>query len=389
MKLHEHEKLLLEALKAGLQGGQASWDGAEEACITELSQLARNHKVLPVVYQAVSGSSDLDLSAIRRQATVQVARQTQMSQGALAVYDHMVSRGLHPLILKGAVCRWLYPVPDCRISGDEDLYIPAREFEPGCDALTEMGLTPRDDKRESWIAPGRSVHIELHRDLFVSPHLTEHSLEELFAQGFSETEVYEVEPGRLVCSFSPHLHFLYLILHAYKHFLFSGFGIRQICDVGLWVKQYCDRIDWERLYRECDQVHALYFAAAVFQIARGVLGISFELPAPWENVDVDPEPLLRDVLDAGIYGSATSVRLHSAVAMGGKAGNPIRTLFPDKEYMMSKYPQCSGREHMLPLMWARRLGEYGIEVLKKKEDPFGSVALAKKRQKLLRLYKVI
>ena len=40
------------------------------------------------------------------------------------LFDKMRQNGLTPLIVKGIVCRDLYPNPDLRTSNDEDLYIP-------------------------------------------------------------------------------------------------------------------------------------------------------------------------------------------------------------------------------------------------------------------------
>ena len=53
----------------------------------------------------------------------------------------------------------------------------------------------------------------------------------------------------------PHEHFLYLLLHAYKHFIYSGVGIRQTCDIALWAQRYAGQIRWERLLEECRRVH--------------------------------------------------------------------------------------------------------------------------------------
>ena len=35
---------------------------------------------------------------------------------------------MQPLVMKGIVCRSLYPKPDLRPSGDEDLLIPEKDF---------------------------------------------------------------------------------------------------------------------------------------------------------------------------------------------------------------------------------------------------------------------
>ena len=392
MKLRSHEQILLDALKARLTGGYVPLESAEDEQIRDLFALAQNHKLLPMVYEAVAGQSSLHdprLLPYKRQAVLQVMRQTQLSQAALSVYEHLHSCGLHPLILKGAVCRRLYPSGDHRISGDEDLYIPKEELEQCCSILSQIGLKPDNPGLEGWTDPTRSVHIELHRELFPSGQIDGSKLERFFRNGFAQPYAYEVEPGRWVESFDPHLHFLYLILHAYKHFLFSGFGIRQVCDIGLWAKVYENEIQWEWLRSQLVEVKALNFAGAILRIARDTLGIDLTIPEDWDAKRFDPQYLLRDILDAGIYGSATSSRSHSAIALGDRKGRSIHTLFPDSQYMMRKYPQWNGKGYMLPVMWARRLGEYGVGVLKRKEDPLEAISIAKERQKLLKYYKIL
>ena len=44
------------------------------------------------------------------------------------LFDKMRQNELTPLIVKGIVCRDLYPNPDLRTSNDEDLYIPRDQF---------------------------------------------------------------------------------------------------------------------------------------------------------------------------------------------------------------------------------------------------------------------
>ena len=143
----------------------------------------------------------------------------------------------------------------------------------------------------------------------------------------------------------PHEHLLYLILHAYKHFVYSGIGLRQFCDIGLWARAYHDRIDWQRLHDQCAGVHAATFAAAAFRIARTYLGIDFDLPGLWDG-DVDVEPLLHDTLCGGVYGSNSYTRLHSSTVTlnavkasrtGGKS-SVLRTVFPKRAYLERRYP---------------------------------------------------
>ena len=380
-KYSEAEKILLRSVTLSLRGERfdpgALPDGFQE--------LAVQHKLLPLVCQTLSTVP----AGMKKQAMIQVATQTRRSMGALDAYDYLRSLGAHPMILKGALCRMLYPAGDHRISGDEDFYVRKNEFALCCQGLEQLGFAPVDENKESWYDMGKTVHIELHQTLFGEVRNREYPLEELFSRAFEQVRVYEPEPGRLVESLDPHLHFLYLILHAYKHFLFSGFGLRQICDIGLWARKFEACIDWKLLYQQCERVRAVYFTAALFRIARELFEIDFRPTEMWERITVDPEPLLRDVLAAGIYGSASSERLHSAVALGQGSSKPLRAIFPDRSYMLSKYPPKPGKKALpLGILWAKRLGEYGSKVLKKQEDPFGTAALAKQREKLLHFYKI-
>ena len=58
----------------------------------------------------------------------QAGNQARKSILFLMLFDKMRQNGLTPLIVKGIVCRDLYPNPDLRISNDEDLYIPRDQF---------------------------------------------------------------------------------------------------------------------------------------------------------------------------------------------------------------------------------------------------------------------
>lgn len=51
-----------------------------------------------------------------------------------------------------------------------------------------------------------------------------------------------------------------------KHFLHSGFGIRQVCDIFMLSCANAGTIDWEILRKRCGKVHAIPFVTAIYQI---------------------------------------------------------------------------------------------------------------------------
>ncbi|MDD6800148.1 MAG: hypothetical protein PUE85_07015, partial [Firmicutes bacterium] len=169
---------------------------------------------------------------------------------------------------------------------------------------------------------------------------------------------------------------------------------RQFCDIGLWAREYCDQIDWKLLYDQCASVHAENFAKAAFAIARRYLGVSFELPLPWDD-GIDAEPLLHDALCSGIYGTNDYTRLHSSTmtlnaaraGRSGKKGGVLPSVFPSRAYMEKKYPYVRKHPALLPAAWIQRIVRYALS--KEKHDSFGSVRLGRERIELLKLYGII
>lgn len=153
----------------------------------------------------------------------------------------------------------------------------------------------------------------------------------LFAGSFDRAAAYEVEDGLKVLSLSAHDHLLYLLLHAMKHFIRSRFGLRQVCDIGLWAERYAGQIDWDRLEAQTASVHAERFSAAVLNLCRLELGLLPDLPPPWRGKTVDYKSMLEDLLEAEIYGSSSKSRQHTArvtqdAVASGRSGALLETV---------------------------------------------------------------
>ena len=90
----------------------------------------------------------------------------------LMLFDKMRQNGLTPLIVKGIVCRDLYPNPDLRTSNDEDLYIPRDQFGKMDEFLQAEGFMREElikDKVYQEVPyqnPRNGLYFELHMDLF-------------------------------------------------------------------------------------------------------------------------------------------------------------------------------------------------------------------------------
>ena len=364
--------------------------------------LANQQKLLPILFETArktpaAAENAAMFAAVKQQVIAQVLHQTMRASEFAGLYQKLRAVGLHPIVVKGQLCSRLYPLRDHRISADDDLYIPDAEFMTCHKQLLANGLTtdtPADElstaDEVSYTKKDSPLYIELHRHLFDSSEDAHDELNHFFA-GLNpvETDSFLAMP--------PHEHLLYLLLHAYKHFVRSGIGLRQFCDIGLWARAYHAEIDWQRLHEQCESVHAATFAAAAFRIARDYLGIEFDLPAPWDG-SIDVEPLLHDTLCGGVYGSNDLTRLHSSTvtlnavkaSRTGEKSSVLRTVFPKREYLERRYPYLKKRPYLLPVAWAQRLAHYaGEKKIGADSSASGSIKLAKERIELMKQYVIM
>lgn len=399
MSLTTTETQFLHIAKAAVSGGDLP---AEKVDWPAIFTLANQQKLLPIVFEAVrkmpaAVENAALFAAVKQQVIAQVLHQTMRASEFSGLYQKLRAAGLHPVVVKGQLCSRLYPLKDHRISADDDLLIPDGEFMACHEQLLANGLTtgtPTDElataDEVSYTKDGSPLYIELHRHLFDSAEDAHDELNHFFA------DLNPVEIDGFL-AMPPHEHLLYLILHAYKHFVRSGIGLRQFCDIGLWARAYHVEIDWQRLHEQCESVHAATFAAAAFCIAGDYLGIEFDLPAPWDG-SIDVEPLLHDTLCGGVYGSNDLTRLHSSTvtlnavkaSRTGEKSSVLSTVFPKREYLERRYPYLKKRPYLLPVAWMQRIAHYASEKQSGTDNSAsGSIKLGKERIELMKRYGIM
>ena len=399
MTLTTTETQFLHIARAAISGSDLPTEKVDWPAIFTL---ANQQKLLPILFEAAratpaAGENAVLFAVTKQQVIGQVLNQTVRSAEFADLYRKLRSAGLHPIVVKGQLCSRLYPQTDHRFSADDDLLIPDGEFMACHEQLLTNGLTtdtPADELASadevSYSKKGSLLYIELHRHLIDSTEAAHDELNHFFASLKPvETDSFLAMP--------PHEHLLYLLLHAYKHFVRSGIGLRQFCDIGLWARAYHAEIDWQRLHEQCESVHASTFAAAAFRIARDYLGIDFDLPMPWD-ASIDVEPLLHDSLCGGVYGSNDLTRLHSSTvtlnavkaSRTGEKSSVLRTVFPKREYLERRYPYLKKRPYLLPVAWVQRLVHYAGEK-KTGADSSASVSikLARERIEMMNRYDIM
>lgn len=404
----EIERLFLSVLEAGLhsRGVELSGEISSEAAFDEIMSLAARHKLLPLVFDVLGTVSDCShlesFAHVRRAALRQVAQQSVQSEELLALCDEFSKVGLHPIVVKGIVCRSLYPNGELRPSADEDILVSPSELD-ACRALLEAhGFATRDDAgffEQTYTREADTLRIELHCALFPPSSSAYGELNRFFSDAHERAEKIKLG-SHTVCTLEPTQHMLYLILHAYKHFIHSGFGIRQLCDIVAFAEKCGEKTDFAAVASACREISADTFAAALFTLAEDCLGLdrsTAEHILTLFGGRVGYDSLLCDILASGIYGSADESRVHSGnitldALESEKNGKKSRrrhmrlsALFPPLERIRGRYPYLKRRPYLAPVAYISRALSY----LAKPSRPTKSVDLGARRVELLREYRII
>lgn len=408
--MERYEQQLLEALRAFLQSEPARLLLTEKEEWARLWEAAAQQKVLPMAADALApalrtGGGEAILAAVRKTAVQTMTVQFHRSAIFLELYQKLLEKGTRPLVVKGILCRELYPKPDLRISADEDLLVAEEELPTVLAVLRKAGMTVEDPDAEQVLACRDSrtgLYLELHRTLFPASSEVYGGLNRFFDDAFTCAVEVPVEGGH-VWSLCPESHLLYLILHSFKHFLHSGFGIRQVCDICLFTEAYGAEVNWNRLADRLAKARADVFAANLLAIGREHLGVSRypEAAEAWMagfGDELDCGDLLADLLASGIYGSSSLSRQHSSLitlnavkagtGSGGGAHRVLRTVFPPRKDLLRAYPYLERYPWLLPAAWVQRIGRYqnqsgGTESARE------SLSIGTQRVELLKKYRVI
>ncbi len=400
---------LLEALRCAVHGEHVQWrEPLSKQDQHRLFSLAAEHSVVPMLAEAVyccpaalsGGYNTGALSAFARRLTL---AQAQRTADLILIYRYLTKLGFRPIVLKGVICRALYPNPCQRPSIDEDLLIPKSELARCHQAMLDYGLVPfgeigdpAEADETAYKSEDGSIYIELHSTPLPKDSDAYGDCNTVFDGAGDRTVTVRIN-GCDFRTLSPTDHLLYLILHAYKHFLHGGFGIRMVCDIAIFSEKYSEEIDYSRVFRECKALRIERYAAALFSIGEKHLGFGF--PEVFRSVESDEMPLLEDILSGGLYGVEDINRAHSstmtlnAVAAskkGKRSGGALRSVFLPVKSLEGRYRYLKKHRFLLPVAWVQRGCSYAFKSKRSKNVKASeSVRIGRDRIALLRRYGII
>lgn len=377
-----------------------------------LVQLAKEHNLLALFVEGASKHysfiSRPEYEKEMNESIAIVSAQVRRTSAFLKLYEAFVEVGLHPIVMKGLICRELYgTLGDHRPSGDEDILICPSEYEQAKSILTTNGYISEIEKESesqierlqevSFIHPKERLHIELHLNPMGRETEDRARMSDYFINVFENYREIEIQ-GVPVRTMNHQDHLTFLILHAFKHFTLGGFGIRQMLDILLYQRQFGEEIDYEQLDKTLYEFKASAFWNDMIHI--GNLYLGFEFSAMREPNC--PDELLDDMVQCGAFGNKSQAEVTagratmraSANYLNNKSSNMFvvvwRSIFPSKVYMLDQAPYLLKKRWLLPIAWVRRWGRFVQRSIGNDDNlVVESMKISQRRMKVLKKYDLV
>lgn len=282
----------------------------KDADFEQIFQLAFDQGAWQTVFLAVKQSENPALvdEALFKELNTKFLLSCIKNQDRLEFISGVISKleekGVEVCVLKGQSLASLYAEPDCRISGDVDLLVSEKDEQKAVNLLREMDfqveIRPDSSNHSKCIHQEHGV-VELHISLYydIMNDVWFDNIEML-------TEAFVTLNGVKTLGITDN--YIYVVLHAVKHFLSNGLGLRQIMDLLLFTKAYKNEIDKNRADEVFAHLKYQKFIDNLTGIGIEYLGFEKDDLFSCEYSMEEMEKILEDVEIGGLFGKSDKER---------------------------------------------------------------------------------
>lgn len=222
----------------------------------------------------------------------------------------MDSCGIHTVLLKGQGVALNYPNPQSRQCGDIDLYVGESNFGKVYQMLEPAPLKKYMHLKHFSINGG-GVEIEVHRIAADLPGIRRNrrfqdwTISNLSGQSVRKVEIADTSINLPPAEFDA----LYIMNHAWNHFMTGGIGLRQLVDWAMHLHRFHKDIDIENLRNYLQDFGLMNAWHILSGIAVKHLGLpAAECPLYEAGSTAKSDDVLEVIWDEGNFGHHSALR---------------------------------------------------------------------------------
>lgn len=321
-----------------------------------LINLAQAQSSLPFLLPYIKDSSLL--YNIKHQTKLMMLNYYQIEQFTRRIADLFDANNISYILLKGISLAAFYPVPEYRKLGDVDIYINDKEmFNRASALLLANGYTKDDeisDHHQGYLykvpQTGRTMILELHyRIVGLYQYAPANKIvDAVFASG-AFTPIMQKVNDRSYPVLPPTEYTFYMIHHMLKHYLYSGFGIRLLCDFSFYLECNYTDIDFVKIHTWCEESKILHLYEIILETCHIYLGLPETIDSKIHYNKNDCEAFITQLLEDGDVSPNNGPTL---VGSGSYKKINFLTYFKEGHLQMHvRFPKLGKCPLLWPILW--------------------------------------
>ncbi|AJG97775.1 hypothetical protein LF65_01160 [Clostridium beijerinckii] len=404
--MEAYQKTIINILKASIWRQKFRYD---KNIIIEwplLIKEAREHNISSLVYYSLDRryleNINIDiLEQWKKEIFIVNLIQRNNINNVLGIIDDLKKHGIEIIVLKGIVLREFYTRPEFRTMGDIDILIKRDDYDKVKSYLISIGYECIDEEKnevhQGFTSKGR-LEIEVHWNLINNKYF--HGNIEEFEKNLWNNSIEININGVKARMLSFNDFFFHMCLHMAVHAKFSGFGLRQLYDLSVFIINRYNELDWDYLIKKSEQYKILKFTQGLILLCNKLFKIEVPSKILTNAINIkELDLLLENILISGVHGKKEEIEDFKALYRYGTneyhiESNLLRIikfLFPGKSEMMSRYSYAKRSYFLLPVAWMHRAFrgicvKYGVINIFRNSKK--AMSLGKQRNKLIKSFEL-
>ena len=321
-----------------------------------LINLAQTQSSLPFLLPYIKDSSLL--ANIKYQTKLMMLNYYQIEQFTRRIADLFDANNISYILLKGISLAAFYPVPEYRQLGDVDIYINDKEMFNRANALLLANGYTKDDEisdhHQGYLykvpQTGRTMILELHyRIVGLYQYAPVNKIvDDVFAANTFSPAMQTVN-NRNYPVLPPTEYTFYMIHHMLKHYLYSGFGIRLLCDFTFFLGHNYTAIDFAQIHTWCKESKILHLYEIILETCRIYLGLPETIDSKIHYNKNDCKAFITQLLEDGDVSQNNGSAL---VGSGSYEKINFLTYFKEGHLQMHvRFPKLGKCLLLWPILW--------------------------------------
>jgi hypothetical protein len=368
--MNKAQSTLMDFILASINEGYTNYAVDKSTNLELLYEEAMAHQVHTLIYPVLlkySKETNLYKSFVEnkkmeflKDIAIQEAHAEQMNR----VLGEFHTRNIPVIILKGLVLRDYYPDPSLRLMGDGDILVKKQDVEASKILLQSLGYKS-----------GKSTlrHIEFHYNGY--PEIELHTIlsdseidtvGETFTDTVWDNAILTTYLNTSTLKLSIYDQLIHLLLHASQHMSAGGFGLRQLCDIVLFLQVHMEDIDLDTILNITRKYHIHRFSLALFAVCQKLFCLNLSGLNLHELEEDFIDLFIQDIFTAGVFGRKTNERASSNKLVKymdtkntegkfTKVRYFFSFFFPSHNIIKRNYHYVINQPYLLPITWFHRI----------------------------------